>query len=387
MKKIILIPALLVGSLTFASDYSYELTPVVGYGIAEGNLHLDNQTLVGLEAQHNSLDSAISPELSVLYTNADYDSPSNSSANIYRMALNGVYEFNKLGSVIPLVKAGAGYETMSRRFFDNRDSAFVDAGVGAKVPFTKQIALKLEAVYMLKNNHNRWDNNLALLAGLNYAFGPKIVAVDDTDMDSDNDGVADSMDKCPSTPAGVQVDANGCKVDGDDDNDGVKNSMDKCPSTPAGVQVDANGCKVDGDDDNDGVKNSMDKCPSTPAGAKVNSDGCPAIVNLHINFNNNSYSVDNASDANIQQFADFLNMYSNYSAKIVGYTDNKGSASYNQKLSLKRANALKAMLVNRGVKEDRITTSGMGKKNPIADNNTAEGCAKNRRIEAELHKN
>ena len=361
MKKLLLIPALMLGTMAIAQDYNYELTPVVGYNIAEGNLDIDNQTLVGLEAQYNGLESILSPELSVLYTNAEYDN-TNISTNIYRIALNGVYEYKKLGFMIPLAKVGIGYETLNVHLNENRESAFFDAGVGAKIPFTDNIAMKLEAIYMLKPNHANMDSNLALLAGLNYAFGAK------------------AQPEPVAAPAPVPV-------DGDDDNDGVKNSMDKCPTTDVGVKVDADGCKIDGDDDNDGVKNSIDKCPDSPANAAVNADGCPIIVNLHINFENDSYKIDSASDANVQKFADFLNMYKNYSAKIVGYTDSRASAKHNQKLSQNRANAVKALLVKKGVSADKVSVSGMGEANPIADNSTKEGRAENRRIEAELIKN
>nr|WP_305075874.1 alpha-amylase family glycosyl hydrolase [Microbulbifer sp. ALW1] len=62
--------------------------------------------------------------------------------------------------------------------------------------------------------------------------------------DSDGDGVLDGADQCPNTPAGAQVDANGCEVIADTDDDGVPDSTDQCPNTPAGATVDANGCEI-----------------------------------------------------------------------------------------------------------------------------------------------
>ena len=402
MKKLLLIPALLFGNLAMATDYDYEITPLIGYNIAEGNTDLDNYATFGAEFQYNALESIIKPELSVFYSKADY-SIGSADTDIWRLALNGVYEYDKIGAVIPLAKAGLGYENMSKTYTGqtgNTNGLFVDAGVGAKVPFSDALALKLEAVYMLKHNDNRYDNNLAILAGLNIAFGAKAqkaapvkeeepapVVVAPVDGDDDNDGVLNSQDVCPNTPAGVRVDVKGCFLDSDDDNDGVLNASDKCPNTPRGDEVDASGCTIITDDDNDGVLNSMDKCPATPAGHAVNEDGCPASVNLHINFENNSYKVDEASQTNVQKFADFLNTYNNYSAKIVGYTDSKGSEKYNQKLSEKRANVVRDMLLEKGVAANRVVAEGMGELNPVADNSTAEGKAQNRRIEAELIRN
>ena len=69
------------------------------------------------------------------------------------------------------------------------------------------------------------------------------------DPDSDNDGVIDSLDNCPNTPAGTSVDANGCTIlENDTDNDGVFDSLDLCPDTATGTTVDATGCAVPVDD-------------------------------------------------------------------------------------------------------------------------------------------
>lgn len=68
----------------------------------------------------------------------------------------------------------------------------------------------------------------------------------------------------------------------------------------------------------------------------------------------------------------------------VGHTDSVGSDAYNQKLSVKRAEAVKHYLVEKGVEENRVYTEGKGEKNPVADNKTAAGRAQNRRVEIEV---
>ncbi len=68
----------------------------------------------------------------------------------------------------------------------------------------------------------------------------------------------------------------------------------------------------------------------------------------------------------------------------VGHTDAVGSDAYNQKLSVRRAESVKAYLVTKGIEKNRVYTEGKGEKQPVADNKTAEGRAKNRRVEIEV---
>ena len=68
----------------------------------------------------------------------------------------------------------------------------------------------------------------------------------------------------------------------------------------------------------------------------------------------------------------------------VGHTDSVGSDAYNQRLSVRRAEAVKAYLVSKGIEKNRVYTEGKGEKQPVADNKTAAGRAKNRRVEIEV---
>jgi len=383
MKKLLLMPALMLTTAVYAKEYKYEITPVIGYNIPEGNLNLKEQFLVGSEFQVNT-DTFLKPELSILFTDADYeDLPINPSTDIWRFAVNGVHDFDAIGAFTPLVKVGVGYETIDDHLADNRDSVFFNAGAGVKAAITDAIALKLEAVYMNK----RTDSNFALLAGINFAFGEKAQpeAPKPVDGDDDNDGVLNSIDKCPTTPAGEAVNAEGCPLD--DDRDGVLNSVDKCPTTPAGEAVNSDGCPIDGDDDNDGVLNSKDRCLTTPKGNIVDATGCTLEVNLHINFENNSYVIDEASKLRVKKFANFLIDRPDFTALIIGHTNNIGSKANNQVLSESRAKATKDLIIEYGVAENRITAIGKGENDPVTSNNTAEGLVKNRRIEAILNKN
>ena len=141
------------------------------------------------------------------------------------------------------------------------------------------------------------------------------------------------------------------------------------------------------DDDKDGVINELDKCPDTPKGYTVDQDGCTIKINLEVLFENDSAVVKEDSKAKVLAYAKFLNDNKQFNTMITGHAskESKNSrTSYNQILSLNRANAIKDILVENNVEANRISTQGKGFSAPIADNLTAEGRALNRRIEASL---
>lgn len=179
MKKSLLLSTLLLATLATANnDYNYEFTPVVGYNYTEGSLDIKDHAMYGAELQYNGFDFFLKPELSILYSRANSENitPSVDDTVMYRVAINGVYEYDQIGFVVPTAKIGIGYETMSEYYSGNEDSRFANAGLGVKVPVTDTLALKLEGLYMLKCNDSRFDNNAAVLAGLSFAFGAKEVA-------------------------------------------------------------------------------------------------------------------------------------------------------------------------------------------------------------------
>jgi outer membrane protein OmpA-like peptidoglycan-associated protein len=210
--------------------------------------------------------------------------------------------------------------------------------------------------------------------------------------DTDKDGVTDDKDKCPDTPAGDKVDANGCTLPKDADNDGVTDDKDKCPNTPAGEQVDANGCAASQrDSDNDGVTDDKDKCPNTAAGAKVDANGCTvlfeenkkgaALILKGVNFETGKSTLLPESQATLNDVAASLKANSEIRVEVQGHTDNTGSAATNRRLSLARANAVRQYLIDQGVDGSRLVAKGYGPTKPIASNKTAEGRAQNRRVQ------
>jgi outer membrane protein OmpA-like peptidoglycan-associated protein len=151
---------------------------------------------------------------------------------------------------------------------DQLDQGYVDMAAGWAFPLGARGAFRLEARNMLwvpyKHPERANVSYQVYGAALELRFGGRA-------KDSDADGVSDRRDKCPNTPAGCTVNADGCPSDGD--GDGVCDGLDKCPGTPKGAAVDATGCPKDSD--GDGVYDGLDKCPDTPKGAKVDASGCP----------------------------------------------------------------------------------------------------------------
>jgi OOP family OmpA-OmpF porin len=200
------------------------------------------------------------------------------------------------------------------------------------------------------------------------------------ELDGDGDGVVDALDKCPTTPAGRSVNAEGCELDGD--GDGVVDALDKCPTTPAGRKVNAAGCELDGD--GDGVLDSADQCPTTPAGDRVDSKGCslPTVLNLKgVNFDNNKDTLRPDAAAILDDAVATLKRYPALKVEIAGHTDSANSDAYNLDLSQRRAKSVLDYFVGHGVEADRLSAKGYGEAEPIADNATADGRFKNRRVE------
>jgi outer membrane protein OmpA-like peptidoglycan-associated protein len=211
--------------------------------------------------------------------------------------------------------------------------------------------------------------------------------------DTDGDGVLDGIDTCPDTPAGVSVDAKGCPADSDGDR--VYDGLDKCPNTPKGATVDSRGCPSDSD--SDGVYDGLDKCPATPRNARVDVDGCPIIVSekevemldtgtitvRNVNFDTGKWAIRPESIAVLDEIGQIMIQWADLQIEIGGHTDSRGSDELNQGLSEKRANAIREHLLSSfpQLRAEQYTAVGYGEKQPIADNTTETGMAKNRRVE------
>lgn len=141
------------------------------------------------------------------------------------------------------------------------------------------------------------------------------------------------------------------------------------------------------DDDGDGVNNCKDKCPDTDKSLAVDAAGCPVpvIVKLKVNFDYDKSDVKPQYHQELADFAEFMKQYPGVYVEIDGHTDADGSDEYNQKLSQRRANSVRAYLIQKfGMDGKQLTAVGFGESKPVASNATDAGKAENRRIEAVL---
>jgi OOP family OmpA-OmpF porin len=214
-----------------------------------------------------------------------------------------------------------------------------------------------------------------LISILFLSFSMSVLAVDKWAGTTSGGKVVNEYGECYQTIGGSQK-----ACSNDTDGDGVPDDMDKCPDTPKGVKVDADGCPLD--TDGDGVPDYMDKCPQTPTGATVDEVGCmKQLILNNIEFVVDSSELTMDAKASLDQVADAIRVRPDIkSMSVIGHTDNTGSDGYNQKLSEKRARAVADYLRGTGV-SSRFVASGSGEKQPIADNATEEGRARNRRVE------
>ncbi|MDE3247293.1 MAG: OmpA family protein [Bacteroidota bacterium] len=320
--------------------------------------------------------------------------------------------------VTPYLSAGLGASKYKGYY-----GAIVPLGVGLQVNFYDEAYLFINSQYrfgLTENTSNHLYYSIGVAGNIGakkepkpLAVAPPPIPVAEPPKDRDNDGVVDSLDACPDTPGMAKF--NGCP---DTDNDGIPDKDDKCPSIAGLARY--QGCPVP-DRDKDGINDEEDKCPDQPGVARyqgcpvpdrdkdgVNDEedkcpdlagdpangGCPVIKEevvrkieyaaKNIFFASGKYTLLAKSNKGLNEVVKILNENKDLKLDIDGYTDNTGKAEKNQVLSQNRADAVMKYFVSKGVDASRLQSTGHGVDSPIADNKTAAGRAKNRRVELHL---
>lgn len=138
------------------------------------------------------------------------------------------------------------------------------------------------------------------------------------------------------------------------------------------------------DSDGDGVPDNLDKCPGTPAGTPVDANGCPlpapfAFQKVYFDFDH--ADLNSPARKTLDDTVEVLQGHQDLSLSLQGFTDSVGTDDYNLALSQRRAVAVRDYLVSHGISSTRLEPSGYGESKPDASNDTADGRAQNRRVE------
>ncbi len=287
----------------------------------------------------------------------------------------------------PYILAGIGWSQ-----YDNRLALYAPTGAGVQVNITPDLFLLVNTQYRIRVTslqHGHFFHSIGIAGAISRKRIvqaqpqpiPLPVVKKVIQSDSDGDGILDSLDACPQIPGVAQF--KGCPVP-DRDGDGIYDADDACPDVKGIIEY--KGCPMP-DKDMDGVADSLDNCPEL-AGSAVNG-GCPETAVLrsifnwaaqNIFFENDSHRLLPRSFTALDSVAYLMKKYPIIQLTIEGHTDNVGGVQYNQTLSEKRAGAVWQYLAKAGIDTQRLKAVGYGQQQPVADNNTAEGRAMNRRV-------
>ncbi|MDR2338669.1 MAG: OmpA family protein [Deltaproteobacteria bacterium] len=298
---------------------SLHLSIMGGAIFPDHGLNLENGAIVGIGLGYNfnknwgiegfghyafNIDNKLGPE--VIDTDND----------IFFGRFNAIFHFATDYNFVPYITAGLGAMKLEGQNNHDYSSATANVGLGFKYFFNEVVALRMEAneVVAFKKEGDKRFSAPIITAGLTFQFAQPSAC-----PDSDNDGVCDTLDKCPGTPAGYRVDADGCPI--------------------------------------------------------------AVTITLDIKFDFDKAVVKPQYRTEVQRVAEFLNSHPGSTAVIEGHTDSRGNDAYNQRLSERRAAAVRNYLVDQfNVDPSKLTSIGYGESRPIATNETAEGRAENRRV-------
>ncbi len=246
--------------------------------------------------------------------------------------------FRRNARIAPYLLLGLGAQRKDRRMSETSTDPYVDAGAGLLATFLRSeddgraVSLRLDA----RARHDDMDEgsrlDYLLGVGLQYAFG------------SGPRRASAPVLPPVSTPAPAPV------PPPDADRDGVADGVDRCPDTAAGVRVDAHGCEL---------KQEI-RLPS-------------------VTFEYDSDRLQPEALATLDQAVQTLILNPDLQVEVAGHTDSRGSDAYNLSLSQRRAEAVRRYIVERGA-ANVLTTRGYGESDPIADNGLDAGRAENRRV-------
>ncbi len=359
-----------------SEDFNYQGQPVF-------NAHYSDSYLMGLTAGY-AMPNGLRPELALDYRRNSFDSaslPIGSATNLsgreeaYALMTNLWYDLKSssglLKTVRPYLGGGVGaarlgvrglnfnyslpccYLPRTPEDINNYQTAFAyQLGAGVGFELAPNLTASADYRFIQTNRSNfetlgtaddaRYRAHTAML-GLRYSFGAPAEAPAPQPVQAAVQPEAAPAPPPPAAPA---------SIDSDGDGDGVTDDLDKCPNTPKGFKVDANGCIVE-----------------------------QTLILQSVNFVTNSDQLTDVAKVRLDEIIPGLLGQPDLKVEIGGHTDSRGAKAYNLKLSERRAASVRSYLIAKGVNAANLTSHGFGDQQPIASNKTAEGQAQNRRVE------
>ncbi len=323
MKKLLLCLGLASVLLGADNNVKFEITPTLNYNYFEGNLDMDNRYAPGIRLGYHFDDFWLDQlELGLEhYSDVKYTN-STLATDITRTYLSAIKGIDLGEKFYFYGLAGGGYEDFSNGAFDNKSGGFGHYGAGLKFRLSDSLALRLETRDQISfhNANHSWVSTL----GISFGFGAKREKV-----------VAEQVKE-------VVIE----------------------PRVAAPVQS---------------------QCPAEPReGAMLDENGCEKTISFEGHFGFDKVDINPSFEEKIKEIAQILDENARYDTILEGHTDNIGSRAYNQKLSERRAESVAKELEKFGVDKDRIQTVGYGQDKPRSSNDTKEGRADNRRVDAKF---
>lgn len=322
---------------------------------------------------------------------------------------------------VPFIGVGPSFATLIPQ--DDDLASDSDPGlnvvIGVKLFPWEQIGFRADVRYLARfatasdapdGRSEVMGHDLIASFGLLATFGGEEQLKAPIVLDTDGDGILDTVDACPTVPG--QASAKGCPdkdgdtiADADDacpdeagplkyqgcpdqDGDTIVDKDDRCPTEPGPIAL--KGCP---DDDKDEIANLDDRCPTIPGEAAY--QGCPPpppeeIVKKFngkidgINFQVDSDVITPDSFAVLDDAVKVMSDYKQLRLLIEGHTSAEGAYDHNKDLSRRRAESVKKYMVDKGIAADRLETKGFGPDHPVAPNDVERNRKKNRRIEFKI---
>ncbi|MDX9834443.1 MAG: OmpA family protein, partial [Desulfobulbus sp.] len=209
------------------------------------------------------------------------------------------------------------------------------------------------------------------------------------DLEAKQDGLQKDLSNCQATINELQSKLEAVQQEARQPAPSAASSLPNEPKAttqpaPQSLVQTAEQASVIPDRDGDGIADALDLCPDTPAGAEVNELGCPPSKGLileGVQFKSGTAELESSAIIKLDQVAASLVARPQVKVEVVGYTDSVGNSERNQQLSVRRAQAVVNYLASKDVARKQLSAKGYGQQNPIADNATAEGRSRNRRVE------